>query len=117
LRPVTPTPARHKTALRCFHQSSSCPGAGHRGQERGRGDLRDRAEGSGPAPAHEPRKSRHGPPTGFRRLPCQADRSGAALLCPGTGMPARDGRRAPIIRPDARPRLSDPVTVSNSPPA
>jgi hypothetical protein len=27
LHPVTPTPARHRTAMRCFHQSSSCPGA------------------------------------------------------------------------------------------
>jgi hypothetical protein len=27
LHPVTPTPARHKTALQCFHQSSSCSGS------------------------------------------------------------------------------------------
>jgi hypothetical protein len=33
------------------------------------GDVRDRAEGSGAAPAHDPRKSRRRPPTGFRRLP------------------------------------------------
>ena len=24
LHPITPTPARHKNAMRCFHQSSSC---------------------------------------------------------------------------------------------
>jgi hypothetical protein len=37
LHKVTPTPARHRNATRCFHQSSSCSGAGHQGQKRGRG--------------------------------------------------------------------------------
>jgi hypothetical protein len=36
LHPVTPTPARHRNAMRCFHQSSSCSGTGHPGKERGR---------------------------------------------------------------------------------
>ena len=69
LHPVTPTPARHRNAMRCFHQSSSCPGAGHQGQERGRGNVRDRAEVSGAAPAHEPRNPGPGPAPGCRRLP------------------------------------------------
>jgi hypothetical protein len=36
LHPVTPTPARHRTAMRCFHQSSSCFNcAGRDGPDRG----------------------------------------------------------------------------------
>ena len=71
LRPVTPTSARHKTAMRCDvstnpHHTLAPVTRGRKGAG---GDARDRAAGSGIAPAHEPRKSRHRPPTGFRRLP------------------------------------------------